>query len=240
MPAIPDFVHDDLRRLGVELPDDRLALLASYLDLLLEVNKSMNLTAIRERDAAWRRLIIDSLTLLPGLDPVASKGRIIDIGSGGGLPGIPVAIARPDLDVTLLEATGKKAKFLQRCADELPLPNVTVLHARAEEAGQTKEHRQRYDVAVSRAVGPMPEVLEYSLPLVVVGGKVLAMKGPQVEQELEHAGDALTTLGAGELQIFEAYPPEFAQNLVIISILKESPTPRAYPRPPGTPKHDPL
>lgn len=239
-PAVPDFVRNDLQKLGLTIDDDRLARLAAYLHLLLDVNRRINLTAIREPDAAWRRLIIDSLTLLPGLEPIPAGSRLIDIGSGGGLPGVPVAIARPDLKVTLLEATGKKARFLQQCADELPLPNVDVLAARAEEAGQDPARRQRYDVAVSRAVGPMPEVLEYSLPLVKVGGLVLAMKGPQVEQELDAAGDALSLLGAGDLQVFEAYPASFGQDLVIVSIRKDRPTPKAYPRRPGTPRHDPL
>ncbi|MEX0652830.1 MAG: 16S rRNA (guanine(527)-N(7))-methyltransferase RsmG [Phycisphaeraceae bacterium] len=239
-PTIPDFVPRELEQLGVTLAPDRLDTLARYLARLLDATQRVNLTAIREPDAAWRRLIIDSLTLLPGFDPVPAGAAIIDIGTGGGLPGIPLAIARPDLRVTLLEATGKKVRFLNDCITELHLANTQAIQARAEAVGQDAAHRQRYDVAVSRAVGPMPEVLEYSLPLVKVGGRVLVMKGPKVEQELAAAGDALNILGAGELEVFEAYPPAFGQDLVIVSLLKDRATPKAYPRRPGVPHHEPL
>ncbi len=240
---IPEFVTQELATIDVVLGPRQLELLGRYLDLLLETNKQFNLTAIKDADAAWRRHIIDSLTLLPGLADVESASRVIDVGSGGGLPGIPVAIARPDLSVTLLEATGKKARFLERCAAELPLPNVAVLNLRAESAGRDRDHRERYDVVICRAVGPMAELLEYTLPLVAVGGRLLAMKGPSVERELDAAGDALAILGAGELQVIEAYPPTSqgpAADALIVSVSKENPTPRLYPRAPGMPRQEPL
>ena len=237
---IPQFVHDDLAKLGIELPEELLTQLAAYLDLLLEVNKRTNLTAIRERDAAWRRLIIDSLTVLPGLDNLDEGATVIDVGSGGGMPGIPIAIARPDLKVTLLEATGKKAKFLQQAVDTLGLRNVNVLNERAEIVGQSPKHRQHYDAAVNRAVGRMTEVLEYCMPLLRVGGQMLTMKGKQVEDELDAAGDALTLLGAGEINIFDAYPEGFDLELVVVVITKAHPTPDDYPRRPGLPRHEPL
>jgi 16S rRNA (guanine527-N7)-methyltransferase len=238
--AIPAFVPEELKRLEIELDDARLAKLARYLELLLEVNEQFNLTAIRERDAAWRRHIIDSLTVLSGLEGMHGGTTLIDVGSGGGLPGVPIAIARPDVKVTLLEATGKKANFLQRCIDELPLPNARVVNDRAENAGQDKAHRQAYDAVVCRAIGPMREILEYTLPLLCVGGLLLAMKGPKAEQELSEAADALDVLGAGDLKVFEAYPEGSEQNTVIVSIIKERPTPREYPRKPGVPRQTPL
>lgn len=239
-PTIPDFVRDDLARLGIEVPAEMLERLARYLDLLLEANQSINLTAVRERDAAWRRHIVDSLTLLPLLEDLPEDAAVIDVGSGGGLPGVPVAITRPDLRVTLLEATGKKARFLDRCVAEVPLPGCRVLALRAETAGQDPNHRQSYDAAICRAVGPMSELLEYALPLVRVGGRVLAMKGPSVPAELEKAADALAVLGAGELQVVEAYPEGFGLDTVVVSIAKDQPTPREFPRSPGTPRHEPL
>lgn len=237
---IPDFVHDDLATLGIELPLELLERLARYLDMLLQANKRFNLTAVREPDAAWRKHIIDSLTILLGLEPLEESKSVIDVGSGGGLPGIPVAISRPDLQVTLLEATGKKARFLQQCVDELPLPNTRVVQARAEEAGRNPAHRESYDAVICRAVGPMNELLEYTLPLARQGGVLLAMKGPSVEAELDIAGDALDILGAGEIAILPAYPQEFGLNTVIVSVKKERPTPRTYPRAPGLPRQAPI
>lgn len=239
-PAIPDFVTDDLHKLEVKLPDGALASLARYLDLLLETNQQFNLTAIRDRNEAWRRHIIDSLTLLPFIEEIDPGSRVMDVGSGGGLPGVPVAIARPDLQVTMLEATGKKAAFLSRCAKEIPLPKVSVIADRAEKAGQNKQYRERFDVVTCRAVGAMAELLEYTLPFLKEGGVLLAMKGPSVEQELEEAGDAMTMLGAGEFQVIDAYPEGFGQNTVIVQMIKDRPTPPTYPRLPGMPKQQPI
>ncbi len=214
--------------------------LVRYLDLLLTANERMNLSGIRDRDEAWRRHIIDSLTLLQGLADLASGAELIDVGSGGGLPGIPIAIALKHVRVTLLEATGKKARFLGECIEQLGLTNAQVVPERAETAGQDQAHRQRYDVAVCRAVGPMRQVLEYALPLVAVGGQMLAMKGPKVEPELRAAGDAMSILGAGDLHVFDAYPDGFDRHTVIVCITKSRPTPKAYPRRPGVPRQDPL
>ncbi|MEM1353627.1 MAG: 16S rRNA (guanine(527)-N(7))-methyltransferase RsmG [Planctomycetota bacterium] len=237
---IPPFVLEDLSTLEIELTPEQFDQLARYLALVMEANQRMNLTAIREADAAWRRLIVDSLTVLPGLDMLEQGEQVIDIGSGAGLPGVPLAIARPGLGFTMLEATGKKAAFIQSCIDELGLANAVVTQARAETIGQDPQFREQCAAAVSRAVGPMSMVLEYSLPLVQVGGRVLAMKGPRVEQELDEAGDALAKLGAGELAIIDAYPESFGNDLVIVSIIKEASTPKAYPRLPGVPKKQPL
>jgi len=247
--SIPDFVHRDLDALGFDIPEEVLDRLERYLELILEANKTTNLTAIRHREQAWSRLIVDSLTPLPGLpEPLEdqhlaaghSSGRLVDIGTGAGLPGIPLAIARPDLEVTLIEATGKKIAFLQSVIDTLELENTTAVQERVETLGQDPGYRQRYDVAVSRAVGPLPVVLEYSLPLLKVGGVMLAMKGPRAESELKASGDAMITLGAGEVAVIDAYPESFDNELVIVSVVKEAPTPQDYPRLPGTPKKEPL
>ena len=241
---IPDFVHDDLATLEIALEPAQLDQLADYLARVLEANQRMNLTAIREEDAAWRRLIVDSLSVLPGIDDLESATgaavRVVDIGSGAGLPGLPLAIARPGVQITMLETTGKKADFIRSCIEGLGLENAQVIQSRAETVGQEEEHRGTYDAAVSRAVGAMSLVLEYSLPLVREGGRVLAMKGPRAEQELDEAGDALEKLGAGELAMIEAYPESFGNDLVIVSIIKDRPTPNEYPRLPGTPKKHPL
>jgi 16S rRNA (guanine527-N7)-methyltransferase len=237
---IPEFVKDELHELDIELTPDQLDQLERYLALVLDENRTTNLTAVREPEAAWRRLIIDSLTVLPGLDELESGSRVIDVGSGAGLPGMPVAIARPNLKVTMLESTGKKADFIRRAIQTLGLTNANVLQDRAETAGQSSEHREAYDACINRAVGPMNVLLEFSMPLVLTGGRVLAMKGPRAEQELEDAGDALTALGASELAVIDAYPESFDNDLVIVSIIKGSATPEEYPRLPGVPKKHPL
>ncbi|MEO0513963.1 MAG: 16S rRNA (guanine(527)-N(7))-methyltransferase RsmG [Planctomycetota bacterium] len=238
--AIPDFVHTDLQALGFEMPPEVLAKLEAYLDLILKANETTNLTAIRHREQAWSRLIVDSLTPLPGLPEDQEDLQLIDIGTGAGLPGIPLAIARPDVAVTLIEATGKKIAFLQSVIDTLELTNTTAVQDRAENVGQESAFRGRFDVAVSRAVGPMPVVLEYSLPLLKLGGRMLAMKGPKAESELEASGDAILKLGGGEVMVVDAYPESFDNELVIVSVTKESPTPSEYPRLPGLPKKMPL
>lgn len=237
---VPGFVRRDLRRLGVELDDATLAKLARYVDLLLETNRKFNLTGVRDRDEAWQRHIVDSLTLMPFLAPIAAGSQLIDVGTGGGLPGIPLALARNDLRVTLLEATGKKARFCAQCAAELGLDRVNTIHDRSETLGRDAKHRQRYNAVVCRAIGPMSTLLEYTMPLARVGGVVLAMKGPKVEGELDGAADALDLLGRGQVQVYDAYPPDFDKHTVVVIVTKQSATEDAYPRLPGVPRRDPL
>ncbi len=230
----------DLDRLGLEVPDEIVARLRDYLHRLLEANKQFNLTAVRDPDQAWGRHIVDSLTLLPGLIDLPDNAKLADVGCGGGLPGIPLAIALPHVDVTLVESTGKKARFCKQCADDMPLDNVVVVNDRAEHVGQNRDHRQRYDVVVCRALGPMRELLEYTLPLIKVGGALLAMKGPSVEKELPDIGDALDVLGGGEVEVIDAYPEDFDNQSVIVRVVKDRPTPKLYPRVPGAARQTPL
>lgn len=238
--SVPGFVLEDLEQLQLEVPPEVLLMLSQYLDRLLEANQRMNLTAIRERDAAWRRMIIDSMTILPWLDALSEDSRVADVGSGGGLPGMVVAICRGDLKVSLIEATGKKASFLRETAESLALPHVQVCHDRAESIGHQPQHRGQYDVVMSRAVGHLSPVLEWSMPLLKEGGSVLAMKGPKVEQELAACGDALAQLGAGEVEVYDAYPESFDNNLLVVQVVKDRATPQAFPREPGVAKRQHL
>lgn len=240
MTTIPSSIIADLAKLDITPTAAQGELLARYLDLLLETNRKFNLTAVRDRDEAWGRHIVDSLTLLPFVAMLPPGAAVIDVGTGGGLPGIALAIMRNDLRVTLLEATGKKARFCQQCAADLPLDNVRVMHSRAETAGRDRAHRQRYDAAVCRAIGAMNVLLECCLPLVRVDGRVLAMKGPKAEAELQAAGHALDILGAAEVEVRDAYTDGFDQNTVIVAITKHAATPKTYPRPPGMPAQSPL
>ncbi|MEM7681484.1 MAG: 16S rRNA (guanine(527)-N(7))-methyltransferase RsmG [Planctomycetota bacterium] len=239
MPA-PDFVREELDTLQIELTPDQLERLSDFLHIVLDTNRRMNLTAVRDPAQGWRRLIVDSLTVLPGLDELPMDAKVVDVGSGGGFPGIPVAVARPSLQLTLIEATRKKAEHLRRAADALELDNVVVINRRAEEVGRDPSHRQSHHAAISRAVGHLSPVLEYCMPLVKVGGRVLAMKGPSVERELDASVEALVQLGGGDLAVIDAYPESFSNGLLIVSVMKERGTPGRYPRAPGVPRSQPL
>jgi 16S rRNA (guanine527-N7)-methyltransferase len=236
---VPDFVSRELGDLNIEASDSELDLLGRYLDQLLDANQRMNLTAVRDRDDAWRKHVIDSLTLLPWLDG-QDVSAIVDVGSGGGLPGVPLAIVLPQAKIVMIESTGKKVRFIEQVIDALALGNAKVVQLRAETAGQDPQYRERFDVAVCRAVGPMPELLEYTLPLVRVGGRMLAMKGPRLEKELPEATTAMDRLGAGAIEVYGAYPAAPEREHVIAVVEKIRHTPRSLPRSPGTPKHDPL
>ncbi|MEM1210383.1 MAG: 16S rRNA (guanine(527)-N(7))-methyltransferase RsmG [Planctomycetota bacterium] len=241
MTSPPAAAAQEIDRLGISLDRDAVDRLDRYLALLLEANEKVNLTAVRDRDPAWSRLIVDSLTVVPFLDEQAGDGlSMIDVGTGGGLPGLPVAIARPGWSVTLLDATGKKVEAVRGFVEALGLENVRVVQGRAEAVGHEGDHRERYDVAVCRGVGVMAELLEYTLPMVRVGGAVLAMKGPKVKDELAAAGDALAELGGGELAVYDAYPEGFDNELVMVWVSKSERTPEAYPRLPGVPKREPI
>ncbi|MCG8617215.1 MAG: 16S rRNA (guanine(527)-N(7))-methyltransferase RsmG [Desulfobacterales bacterium] len=232
----PRSFDDACGRLGLELEAAERDRLAAYLELLLETNKRFNLTAIKDPAEAWQRHILDSLSLLPF---VAESRSVIDVGSGGGLPGIPLACVLPELPITLVEATGKKARFLATCASELGLGRVEVVTDRAETAGQGIKWRGRYDVAVARAVGPLNVLLELTMPFVRVGGRVLAMKGRRLDEELRDAGDALMVLGQGEIEVYEALPG-LERDAVIVEVAKRAATPKQYPRRPGELKTNPL
>jgi 16S rRNA (guanine527-N7)-methyltransferase len=210
--------------------------LSRYLDLLFEANATMNLTRITDRAAAEVQHIGDSLTLLPYLP--AGPIVLADVGSGGGVPGIPLAIARPDAQVLLIESTKKKAVFLERAATELGLSNVRVTGERAEDIGQSGR-RQTFDVAVVRAVATLDWLAEWCLPLVKSGGKVLAMKGKRAAEELPLATKAIRMLGGGEPVTHPVQLPG-AENYVIIEIPKVGKSDKRYPRPATEAKGKPI
>ncbi|MAB83327.1 MAG: 16S rRNA (guanine(527)-N(7))-methyltransferase RsmG [Phycisphaerae bacterium] len=231
---IPDSFHEQLAQLQLELDAPELEQLHSYLRLLYEANQRMNLTAVRDAEEAWNRHLLDSLSLLPVLQSVGA-GRVLDLGSGGGLPGLPLAITMPDVQFMLLEATGKKAKFLEETAAELGLANVEVLDERAETIGEPGcVHRAGWDVVTARAVGPMNVLLELAMPLVVEGGLLLAIKGERAPIELKEADEALRVLKSRVVETRRT------TTGTIVVVEKVDRTPADYPRRPGEPKRLPI
>jgi len=225
---------------GIEFEPGEVESLGRYLGLLIAGSGVMNLTAITDPAEAWVRHVFDSLTLLPMLAELPDVARIIDVGSGAGTPGIPLAIVCPHLQFTLLDATAKKCVFMRWCVDRLALENTAVAHNRAERAGQDRGlgnipgMRESFDVVVARAVGRLAGLAELTVPLAAPGGHVLLIKGARAEEELEEAAHALAELRAVPAGIV----PTPTGRVVILE--KRSRTPRIYPRRDGEPSKKPL
>ncbi len=216
-------------------------MLTSYRDLLAEATQTLNLTSLREPEAIERRHIGESLAVVRALTAAGvlpPGAHVIDVGSGGGLPGIPLAIARPDVRVTLLEATGKKAAFLEQTVAALGLTNVRVLAARAEDAAHLPSEREAYDLAVARAVAALASLAELTLPFVRIGGALAAVKGSHAAQEATAATTAIRACGGGDLRVLALDGAD--PNLRIVLVPKVSATPPHLPRRPGVPVKRPL
>jgi 16S rRNA (guanine527-N7)-methyltransferase len=226
------------RELGVDLAADQLDRFARFAELLIDWNGRFNLTSIVEPRDIVIKHFLDSLSVLTVLPPTAKY--VIDVGTGAGLPGLAIKIARPDISLTLLEATRKKCNFLEALVTELDLGAVLVWNARAEEAAHDPAHRESYDVAVARAVAEMPTLLEYVLPFVKVGGVAIAQKSKGGDREVQRAGAAIAILG-GRLQ--PIVPIELAgldEPRYLAVVEKIDRTPEKYPRRAGVPSKKPI
>ena len=212
-----------------------------YAQKLLASRRRANLTALSDRDAIERRLFLESIALLNALtDAGAVASPVIDIGTGAGIPGLPLKIMRPDLEVTLVEATGKKVGFLEEVVRELELKDVQALQGRAEELAREPAHREGYALAVARAVAPLRILAELALPFVRVGGYVAAAKGSGAAREVRESENALAECGGAidRLVSLDVAGPGPAPTLVLVR--KVSPTPERYPRRTGVPRKRPL
>jgi len=229
---------------GIVLENDEPTKLGRFMAMLMHANTRMNLTAVRDEQEAWDRHIFDSLTLLPMLSELQDNAKIIDIGTGGGLPGIPLAIVMPQHRFTLVDSTKKKCDYLDQVIKALGLTNARVICARAEALGQDRgeriatgridAHREHYDIAMARGVGQIPMLAELTVPLVKVGGLVLMTKGQRADEELASAKQALHMLHAAHAGTVDTP----TGRVVVIEKLRR--TPRDYPRRDGEPKRAPL
>jgi 16S rRNA (guanine527-N7)-methyltransferase len=226
-------------RLGRPLTEEQIARFERYRDLLLAWNARINLTAIRDPDAVETLHFVDSVAGLAAL-PAEEGLLVVDVGTGGGLPGLALRIARPDLRLTLLDSVAKKTRVLGEICRALGLDDVAVLTARAEDVGRDPAWRERWDVALSRALGTVVVVAELCLPLVRVGGLVLAWKKRDVDDEILAAGRGVSILGGRRLTSVPVDLPGLPPDRQIVRLAKERPTPPRYPRAPGVPKTKPL
>lgn len=230
----------DAPGLAATLPSGFMDAMEHYVALLLEANRRTNLTRVTIPAEVARLHLLDSLAALPVIDSSAPS-LAIDLGSGGGLPGMPLALARPAIEWTLVDSVAKKATVLGAMVAELELRNVTVIAERAEALGQDPQHRERYGLVTARACASLPVLAELALPLLERGGSLLAWKGPleQRDEEVRRGRVAAAELGGGKPRIAETGLPALGGHR-IVTITKERSTPPRYPRRPGEPARRPL
>ena len=224
---------------GLELTTEQYDQFITYMRLLQEWNEKINLTAILEDEEIIKKHFIDSIKAFKR-DEFKKNVNVIDVGTGAGFPGIPIAIMNPNINVTLLDSLNKRIKFLDIVISKLGLKNIKTIHSRAEDGARNKKLREKFDIATSRAVANMSVLSEYCLPYVKVGGKFIALKGPAVDQEIEESDVAIKTIGGELEQICEVKieDTDLRHNLVVVKKIKECA--KTYPRKAGTISKNPI
>jgi 16S rRNA (guanine527-N7)-methyltransferase len=225
--------------LGIRLSTRQIEALERYENELISWNSRFNLTAIRDSESIRVKHFLDSLSCLLAMRD-APPSRLVDVGTGAGFPGLPLKIVVPTMRLTLVESVGKKVEFCRHIVDMLGLEGVDVFHARAEEIAHMRGQRGLYDWAIARAVASLPVLLEYLLPFVRIGGRVLAQKGESGPTEAQASERALRLLGGQVHQLIPVHLPGVAEDRYLIVIQKTAATPDHYPRRPGLPSRSPL
>lgn len=224
-------------KLGINLSEIQLKQFYNYMNLLIEWNKKINLTAITEPDEIILKHFVDSLTISKY---ISDGTKVVDVGTGAGFPGIPLKIYRQDLEIILLDSLQKRINFLDEVIRELNLEKIETVHSRVEDLGKDKKYREEFDIATSRAVANLSTLSEYLFPLVKVGGKVISMKGSLIQEELENSKNAIKILGGQieKVDEFDLPNSDICRNIVLIDKIKN--TPNRYPRKAGEPSKKPL
>jgi 16S rRNA (guanine527-N7)-methyltransferase len=228
-----------LDKAGVDITDSQFKKLSEYVDLLKNKNEELNLTAITDPHLIWVKHILDSLVAVPFFE--AKPGmRVMDLGTGGGLPGIPLAILFPSIDFTLVDSVQKKITAVEEFAYRLNLKNVRCVTGRAETLGHSTAHRDQYDLVLTRALAPLRVLIELTVPFIHFYGYVIAYKGSEYISELAVSQNAIAKLQAEPPRIFQYSLPEDMGERTIIRITKKRTTPDTYPRRDGMPAKRPL
>jgi 16S rRNA (guanine527-N7)-methyltransferase len=227
--------------LGMELTETQLKSFQTYFEELVDWNNRINLTAITDYNEVQTRHFLDSLTVSVALpEPIPAGYKLIDVGSGGGFPGLPLKIAFPQIEMVLLEATNKKAEFLRHMIRRLSLTCADVVSLRAEEAAQMPEYRECFDAVVTRGLAEMSVLTELTLPFCRIGGRLVAQKKGAIAEEINASAKAIRVLGGSPAEIKTIDLPEFNDNRCLIVVEKISSTPPQFPRRPGQPARKPI
>lgn len=230
-------LRENMELINLELTDRQVTQFYDYMNLLIQWNKKINLTAITEVKDIILKHFIDSLTIE---NKIEQNKKIADIGTGAGFPGIPLKIIKPENEFVLIDSLNKRINFLNEVIEKLGLKNISVIHSRAEEIGHNKEYREKFDIVTSRAVAKMNILLEYMLPLTKVGGHCICLKGPNIQTEIIESKNALNILGGEIKEIKQIELPGSDNKRTIIDVLSVKQLPNRYPRKAGTPTTLPL
>lgn len=237
----PEIFAEELANYGFKLSSKQKEQFATYYNKLIEFNKKVNLTRITDKNEVYLKHFFDSITpLLEFSDLFKGEKSLCDVGAGAGFPSLPIKILCPDLSITIVDSLGKRLKFLDELVSDLSLDKVTLVHSRAEDAGQNKNLREKFDLVTGRAVARMSVLSEYCLPLAKVDGYLVALRGPKAQDELAEAKNAIEVLGGSVKEVKELTLPDTDDERTLIVVKKVKATPKKYPRQAGTPNRKPL